>query len=287
MREPFLFYESKRRSRSSTVSSTNGERLSTDTLASTSSAGESSPRSSVDQGIPGLVKQTYSAIVMGDGSRRKWHMTAYFTNADYPHLPTIQDDLRLRGIKVPKGMYRSGKSRQSAKSLQEAWNGSTSLASASSPDLHFSSQEGEPQGQTIPPPTRSSSSESASPSGSPLMEHPRRSSPPSPYSRPPSSHRRPPSPYSVGTFPPPTTPNQPNGYAYGQQPQALLQPPTPAQQYSQRNAASMQQQQQPRNHVLPPLQSTYADQRYVPPVQRAVGRTAEDERMLQKFRPIP
>ncbi|KAG8991567.1 hypothetical protein FRB90_001307, partial [Tulasnella sp. 427] len=102
------------------------ERLSTDTLASNSSAGEcSSPRSSLDQGIPGLVKQTYSAIVMGDGSRRKWHMTAYFTNADYPHLPTIMDDPRLRGIKVPKGMYRSGKSRQSARSLQEAYAGST------------------------------------------------------------------------------------------------------------------------------------------------------------------
>ncbi|KAG9038613.1 hypothetical protein FS837_001208 [Tulasnella sp. UAMH 9824] len=284
MREPFLFYESKRRSRSSTVSSNNGERRSTDTLASTSSTGDAppSPRSSMDQGIPGLVKQTYSAIVMGDGIRRKWHMTAYFTNADFTHLPTIQDDPRLRGIKVPKGMYRSGKSRQSAKSLQEAWNGSSSLASASNPDLHFSSHERGPQGQMIAQTASSSSSgyESASPSGSPLMEHPRRSSPPSPYSRPPSSHRRPPSPYSAGAFPPPSTPSQPNGYPYGQQPQPLLQPPSA--QYPQRAAPV-----QPRNHVLPPLQSTYADQRYVPPTQRSVGRTAEDERMLQKFRPIP
>lgn len=212
-------------------------------------------------------------------------MTAYFTNADFSHLPTIQDDPRLRGIKVPKGMYRSGKSRQSAKSLQEAWNGSSSLAaSASNPDLHFnSSHERGPQGQMIAQTASSSSSgyESASPSGSPLMEHPRRSSPPSPYSRPPSSsHRRPPSPYSAGAFPPPTTPSQPNGYPYGQQPQPLLQPPSA--QYSQRAAPL-----QPRNHVLPPLQSTYADQRYVPPTQRSVGRTAEDERMLQKFRPIP
>ncbi|KAG8924056.1 hypothetical protein FRC01_011995 [Tulasnella sp. 417] len=286
MREPFLFYESKRRSRSSTVSSTNDQRLSTDTLASNDSAGDApcSPRTSLDQGIPGLVKQTYSAIVMGDGTRRKWHMTAYFTNADYPHLPTIQDDPRLRGIRVPKGMYRSGKSRQSAKSLQEAWNGSSTLASASTPDLHFSSHERGPQGQMTAQTASPSSSgyESASPSGSPVLEHhPRRSSPPSPYSRPPSSHKRPPSPYSVGAFPPPTTPSQQSGYTYGQQPQPLLQPL--AAQYSQRPAAPVQ----PRNPVLPPLQSTYADQRFVPPTQRSAGRTAEDERMLQKFRAAP
>lgn len=228
----------------------------------------------MEQSIPGLVKQTYSAIVVGDGSRRKWHMTAYFTNADYPTLPTVQQDARLRGIKVPRGMYRSGKSRQSAKSLQAEWGIGPELATM---------QDGQPNLVMM---TGVTGYDSPSPSVSPTMEYPqgmpRRASPPSPYSRPPSSHRPPSTGYPF--------PNQPPSRPYSNSsapfireasyPQAPLTPSVP------HLSPPLPPLQGPG--LLPPIQSTYADQRYVMPAQRSAnGRTAEDERMLHMFKSIP
>lgn len=62
---------------------------------------------------PGLVKQAYSAWVSfsPDSRPQKWHITAYFTYADLPHLPTVDHDHLLRKIIVPNGMYRSSHSR--------------------------------------------------------------------------------------------------------------------------------------------------------------------------------
>ena len=41
----------------------------------------------------------------------KWHLTAYFTYAELPHLPTIDRDPNLRTVIVPPGIYRSAKTR--------------------------------------------------------------------------------------------------------------------------------------------------------------------------------
>lgn len=62
---------------------------------------------------PGLVKQAYSAWVLPNPYSRpqKWHLTAYFTYAELPHLPTIDHDPMLRTIIVPSGIYRTGKAR--------------------------------------------------------------------------------------------------------------------------------------------------------------------------------
>ena len=62
---------------------------------------------------PGLVKQAYSAWVTVKPNTRpqKWHLTAYFTYAELPHLPTIDRDPNLRKVIVPPGIYRSGKTR--------------------------------------------------------------------------------------------------------------------------------------------------------------------------------
>lgn len=42
---------------------------------------------------------------------QKWHLTAYFTYAELPYLPTIDRDPNLRTVIVPLGIYRSGKTR--------------------------------------------------------------------------------------------------------------------------------------------------------------------------------
>jgi Gti1/Pac2 family transcription factor len=62
---------------------------------------------------PGLVKQAYSVWVMVSPNSRpeKWHLTAYFTYAELPHLPTIDRDPNLRTVIVPPGIYRSAKTR--------------------------------------------------------------------------------------------------------------------------------------------------------------------------------
>ncbi|KAF8198065.1 hypothetical protein BJ912DRAFT_56323 [Pholiota molesta] len=61
-----------------------------------------------------LVKQTYSVWVQTDKGRRKWHLTAYFTQTTIDQLGTIDDNPQIRDIVVEEGMFKStrvGKSR--------------------------------------------------------------------------------------------------------------------------------------------------------------------------------
>lgn len=269
------------------------------------------PRPNYNEVVPGLVKQTYSAIVYpGDGTRRKWHMTAYFTNADFANLPTVADDPVLRHVVVPRGMYKSGKSRQSAKSMQAEWSSPTTMAmnsaSNSEPDLNtlerlsadispqangtsrnavWSTGFGEESGWT------------SSPSESPVNEYPpsrklysayTHSSPstPSPRSRPGSSQRSTPGGSSG-------RPSQsPSSYLSGvgpNLPSASESAPSLLPPHSQ-SAYTIGQ----GSPVLPPLgQYTYADQRFaLPPgglpMRSGSGhRCPEDQRMLHMFKPIP
>lgn len=115
---------------------------------------------------PGLVKQTYSALVSLPVSSdprappvvRKWHLTAYLEQGSLPDLLTVDTDPILRDIVLPQGMYRSGKSRQ-RQTTQEGSGG-----------LRWISMDGS-NGQSVPPRTSSSSeaSTSSSPSHSPTI----------------------------------------------------------------------------------------------------------------------
>lgn len=86
---------------------------------------------------PGLVKQAYSAWVYGgpNARPRKWHLTAYFTYTDLQNLPTIDSDPLLRSIRVPQGVYRTGKarSRNSDLNIDTSRESTTSSASSSPP----------------------------------------------------------------------------------------------------------------------------------------------------------
>lgn len=293
------------------------------------------PRPNYNEVVPGLVKQTYSAIVTpGDGTRRKWHLTAYFTNADFPSLPTVADDPVLSNVVVPKGMYRSGKSRQSAKSLQAEWGGSsppptsslpratnsaTDLSAAVKASLSSRHSNSTPSvaGSRLAPEWSSGfgndRSYPSSPSESPTTEYPPRrlgssqshhrphfdSSPstPSPYSqsRPSTSSQcstpaegRPsysPSSYFSSV---PTTPQPHHSHSLSSSSSAIPQyqpPSTPQSQYNTFVPISAH-----GSPVLPPLGSTYADQRYVlRPGRREnqLSRPTEDARMLRMFKSMP
>ncbi|KAH9485085.1 cAMP-independent regulatory protein pac2 [Psilocybe cubensis] len=61
-----------------------------------------------------LVKQTYSVWVETEKGKRKWHLTAYFTQATIDQLGTIDENPLVRDLPVPDGMFKStrvGKSR--------------------------------------------------------------------------------------------------------------------------------------------------------------------------------
>ncbi|PAV18444.1 hypothetical protein PNOK_0528600 [Pyrrhoderma noxium] len=62
-----------------------------------------------------LVKQTYSVFVNAPSGRRKWHLTAYFTQATVDRLQTVDDIPHLAGLEVPPSKYistRLGKPRR-------------------------------------------------------------------------------------------------------------------------------------------------------------------------------
>ncbi|KAJ8596582.1 hypothetical protein M405DRAFT_871294 [Rhizopogon salebrosus TDB-379] len=62
-----------------------------------------------------LVKQTYSVWVETDKGRRKWHLTAYFTQATVDELGTIDNIPGVADIVVPEGTFQStrvGKTRK-------------------------------------------------------------------------------------------------------------------------------------------------------------------------------
>ncbi|KAI9571757.1 Gti1/Pac2 family-domain-containing protein, partial [Boletus coccyginus] len=54
-----------------------------------------------------LVKQTYSVWVETEKGRRKWHLTAYFTQATVDHLGTIDDITGVAELMVPDGVFQS------------------------------------------------------------------------------------------------------------------------------------------------------------------------------------
>ncbi|KAG8721120.1 hypothetical protein FRC08_015614 [Ceratobasidium sp. 394] len=157
MREPFLFYEEK------TLGDQADAMRSRRDLVGTKHAKEL-PSTGM------LVKQTYSAIVTLPGSppdakRRKWHITCYFTHDDFPRLPTLDMDPLLNTVKIPPGVYRSGKSRQSARSNADfgSLDGTSSLRTSPSPTSS-------PISPNTPTTTRTSS-RSSSATSSPLVAH--------------------------------------------------------------------------------------------------------------------
>ncbi|KAG8214269.1 hypothetical protein J3R82DRAFT_11083 [Butyriboletus roseoflavus] len=54
-----------------------------------------------------LVKQTYSVWVETEKGRRKWHLTAYFTQATVDQLGTIDDIPGVAELVVPEGTFQS------------------------------------------------------------------------------------------------------------------------------------------------------------------------------------
>ncbi|KAF7295395.1 hypothetical protein MIND_01079100 [Mycena indigotica] len=114
MREPYLFYDEKlgdepEPSSFQTFRFVNGP---TRGVASSSAVSHQERSANIHRG---LVKQAYSAwvVVRPNTLPRKWHIVAYFIHQDLPLIPTVDQDICLRSIIVPNGLYRTGKARDS------------------------------------------------------------------------------------------------------------------------------------------------------------------------------
>ncbi|KAI6002937.1 Gti1/Pac2 family-domain-containing protein [Pisolithus albus] len=62
-----------------------------------------------------LVKQTYSVWVETEKGRRKWHLTAYFTQTTVDQLGTIDDIPKVAELVVPEGTFQSTRVSKSRK----------------------------------------------------------------------------------------------------------------------------------------------------------------------------
>ncbi|KAF5315538.1 hypothetical protein D9611_004872 [Ephemerocybe angulata] len=140
MREPYLFYDEKLPYDHTGLGGSEANRAPAFRFVDgVSRAGPSSSALSHQERSTnhhkGLVKQAYSAWVMPNPYARpqKWHLTAYFTYADLPHLPTIDHDELLSRIEVPEGIYRSGKTRSREDDDLSGPRSSPSLSSSPSP----------------------------------------------------------------------------------------------------------------------------------------------------------
>ncbi|KAI0268826.1 hypothetical protein BC834DRAFT_789302, partial [Gloeopeniophorella convolvens] len=57
-----------------------------------------------------FVKQTYSVYLNeNDENKRKWHLTAYFTQATVDTLGTVDDIPALKELVVPDGLFKSSR----------------------------------------------------------------------------------------------------------------------------------------------------------------------------------
>ncbi|KAK2464181.1 hypothetical protein APHAL10511_003638 [Amanita phalloides] len=66
-----------------------------------------------------LIKQTYSVWVDTEKGRRKWHLTAYFTQGTVDRLGTVDDISGVRELVVPNGLFKSTRTIRNRNKLDE------------------------------------------------------------------------------------------------------------------------------------------------------------------------
>ncbi|KAH7872844.1 uncharacterized protein C8R40DRAFT_1162032 [Lentinula edodes] len=82
-----------------------------------------------------LVKQTYSVWIDTEKGRRKWHLTAYFTQLTVDNLGTIDNIPGVGDLTVPEGMFKSTRVNKSRTSNNKALDESS--VSSSIPTTTF------------------------------------------------------------------------------------------------------------------------------------------------------
>ncbi|KAI9507485.1 hypothetical protein F5148DRAFT_111128 [Russula earlei] len=89
------------------------------------------------------VKQTYSVYLnASEGNKRKWHLTAYFTQATVDNLGTVDDIPVLKDLVVPEGLFKSSRRTKTRSSRASAAANATDTAPAVSTPASSSGKGG-------------------------------------------------------------------------------------------------------------------------------------------------
>lgn len=118
VRDEFLFYYEKFASY-------------TDHVQHTLSAATNPPRN-----WDPFVKQTYSVWADTHKGRRKWHLTAYFTQSTVDDLGTIDDIPGVKDLLVPPGLFKSTRVTRSRSKCEGRYTRSSNQSSKSSMGSH-------------------------------------------------------------------------------------------------------------------------------------------------------
>ncbi|KAG5221365.1 Gti1/Pac2 family-domain-containing protein [Salix suchowensis] len=101
-----------------------------------------------------LVKQTYSVYVDTNKGRRKWHLTAYFTQATVDQLGTVDDIDGVGNLEVPDGLFKSTRVSKNRKGEESGRPGESNYTSPDPPP-RLSPAAGPQYGEYSQPPALS------------------------------------------------------------------------------------------------------------------------------------
>ncbi|KAK7005979.1 camp-independent regulatory protein pac2 [Favolaschia claudopus] len=152
-----------------------------------------------------LVKQTYSVWITTEKGKRKWHLTAYFTQSTVDHLGTVDDLEAVRNLEVPSGMFTSTRVGKRKNTDADASTSNVSRIYAAFPAL-APRPTPTPAGPRIPSPS--------------IQMY-------DPYSRPPSRPQQPPSPVAAYTPDPQPSAPRPDPRPSSQPPELHFSYPSP------------------------------------------------------------
>lgn len=128
-----------------------------------------------------FVKQTYSVYLSeNEGIKRKWHLTAYFTQATVDSLGTVDDIPVLKDLVVPEGLFKSSRRTKTRSSRANTSNRPSDGTPDLSSQVSSSGKTGgeiSPVAESNPTPNRPTLQIAAQQSTSPLSQ----GLPPSPY----------------------------------------------------------------------------------------------------------
>ncbi|KAJ7761002.1 hypothetical protein B0H16DRAFT_1531431 [Mycena metata] len=199
-----------------------------------------------------LIKQTYSVWIETERGRRKWHLTAYYTQTTVDRLGTVDDIPDVRRLEVPQGLFTSTRIGKRKNTDTDPSQSSVARVYAAFPAPIAPRPEN---------PGESSSSAAGRISSPSVRMY-------EPYSRPQSRTRRPPSPapyHGAGEVPPEPSTSQlpPLHYSYPSPADSFSMPP-PAPRHYPRSESAL------REHSSAPTQP-YGDDSLervrLPPVQ--------------------
>ncbi|KIL65877.1 hypothetical protein M378DRAFT_161503 [Amanita muscaria Koide BX008] len=116
-----------------------------------------------------LIKQTYSVWVDTEKGRRKWHLTAYFTQATVDRLGTVDDIPVVRDLVIPQGIFKSTRTGKNRNKSDEQARPADKSRSTSTTTRTYAPYPGPANPE--PNPSRSHVQQEPQSLGTPYSEH--------------------------------------------------------------------------------------------------------------------